>query len=46
MKIIKVDTTSSTNALAATMVTEGEEMPFAVMCREQTAGRGQRGNTW
>lgn len=46
MKIIKVDTTSSTNALAASMASEGTPLPFAVMCREQTAGRGQRGNTW
>lgn len=46
MKIFKVSSTPSTNILAATMAADGTPLPFAVLCQSQTAGRGQRGNSW
>lgn len=45
MEIIKVEETTSTNRLAAELATS-HEVPFAVSTRNQTHGRGQRGNSW
>lgn len=44
-KIVEVDSTASTNTYAATHCTDGPE-PVVVITDRQTAGRGQRGNTW
>lgn len=44
--LITVPETDSTNRLGREMAAHGESVPFAVMASVQTAGRGQRGNTW
>lgn len=41
-----LDVTTSTNDDARRMAAEGAPHGAAVFAREQTAGRGQRGNTW
>lgn len=45
MEIVQLDSVGSTSSWLASM---GDEAPhgLAVMAREQTAGRGQRGNSW
>ena len=43
--IVRVDTAGSTNDLARSLL-ETREPPFAVVAREQTAGRGQYGRMW
>lgn len=45
MHLLKIDTTDSTNNYLSS---HADELPdkIAVMAREQTAGRGQRGNHW
>jgi BirA family transcriptional regulator, biotin operon repressor / biotin---[acetyl-CoA-carboxylase] ligase len=40
------DTLASTNAEALTLARRGERGPLWVVAREQTAGRGRRGNAW
>lgn len=45
MKIIKVETTSSTNSWISQNI-ENLEFPSMVYTPNQTAGRGQRGNSW
>lgn len=45
MLIKKIDSTTSTNSFASELANEIDG-DFAVMAREQTAGRGQRGNSW
>lgn len=45
MNIIRLDTTASTNAAAAAMGNEAAD-GTVVTAAEQTAGRGQRGNSW
>lgn len=45
MEIVKVESTESTNSLAATLAAT-HALPFAVAAHEQTVGRGQRGNSW
>lgn len=45
MKIVKLDKTDSTNTWAAQHETELDKTTL-VYCKEQTAGRGQRGNSW
>jgi BirA family biotin operon repressor/biotin-[acetyl-CoA-carboxylase] ligase len=40
------DTVASTNAEALTLVRSGERGPLWITAREQTAGRGRRGNSW
>lgn len=45
LSIIKVEQTSSTNALLLSMVAYAES-GTVVITDNQTAGRGQRGNTW
>lgn len=44
MKIIWLDQCPSTNSYAASLEESGA--PFAVAARSQTAGRGQKGNSW
>lgn len=44
MKIIWLDECASTNSYAASL--EGDGTPVVVATRSQTAGRGQKGNTW
>lgn len=45
MEIVQLDSVGSTSSWLASL---GDEAPhgLAVMAREQTAGRGQRGNSW
>ena len=45
LNIIEVDNALSTNTLLASMAGEVEH-GTVVLAREQSAGRGQRGNTW
>ncbi|MDE6578218.1 MAG: biotin--[acetyl-CoA-carboxylase] ligase [Muribaculaceae bacterium] len=45
MKIIRLDSTDSTNAWLKRRVGE-DDSECLVYAREQTAGRGQRGNSW
>ncbi|MCH5228683.1 MAG: biotin--[acetyl-CoA-carboxylase] ligase [Muribaculaceae bacterium] len=45
MQILKIDSTTSTNTWIAAHETELAS-PGLVYCKEQTAGRGQRGNSW
>ncbi|MDE6488883.1 MAG: biotin--[acetyl-CoA-carboxylase] ligase, partial [Paramuribaculum sp.] len=45
MDLIKVEETESTNSLAVRLLSE-YSAPFGVMAYRQTAGRGQRGNSW
>ena len=40
------DTLTSTNDQAWTLNKQGLESPFFVIAKQQTAGKGQRGNTW
>jgi BirA family transcriptional regulator, biotin operon repressor / biotin---[acetyl-CoA-carboxylase] ligase len=40
------DTLASTNAEALALARHGERGPLWVVAREQTAGRGRRGNAW
>src|SRR6185437_11516664 len=40
------DTLASTNAEALALARGGERGPLWVVAREQTAGRGRRGNSW
>lgn len=40
------DTLTSTNDQAWTLSHQGVESPFFVIAKQQTAGRGQRGNQW
>jgi BirA family biotin operon repressor/biotin-[acetyl-CoA-carboxylase] ligase len=40
------DTVASTNAEALALARGGERGPLWVVAREQTAGRGRRGNSW
>jgi BirA family biotin operon repressor/biotin-[acetyl-CoA-carboxylase] ligase len=40
------DTLASTNAEALTLARAGERGPLWIAAREQTAGRGRRGNSW
>jgi len=40
------DTLASTNAEALTLARSGERGPLWITAREQTAGRGRRGNSW
>jgi len=40
------DTLASTNAEALTLARGGERGPLWIAAREQTAGRGRRGNSW
>jgi BirA family biotin operon repressor/biotin-[acetyl-CoA-carboxylase] ligase len=40
------DTLPSTNTEALALARSGENGPFWVTARQQTAGRGRRGNTW
>lgn len=45
---IEIETTSSTNDYVKQYLAEHKEvtLPLAVSTKEQTAGKGQRGNTW
>lgn len=45
MELTIIEEAASTNSLAANMAAE-RDGAFALMARRQTAGRGQRGNTW
>lgn len=45
MSVIRIESADSTNNWVATRVAN-MEAPALVYCVEQTAGRGQRGNTW
>lgn len=45
MEIIELEETASTNSYLAAIARESAE-GLAVTCRRQTAGRGQRGNSW
>ncbi len=45
MEIIKIESTDSTSSHLAG-IAEGCAHGTAVMARVQTAGRGQRGNSW
>ncbi len=45
MRLIKVEEVLSTNSLAVRLLPD-HEAPFGVMAVRQTAGRGQRGNSW
>ena len=45
MKVVWLDTIDSTNAVVLRRVAELDNMSV-IAAREQTAGRGQRGNTW
>lgn len=45
LNLIKVDSTPSTNSLLASMAGDAPD-GTAILAREQTAGRGQRGNYW
>ena len=40
------DTLASTNAEALMLARDGERGPLWIAAREQTAGRGRRGNSW
>src|SRR6185437_16660400 len=40
------DTLASTNAEALALARGGERGPLWIVAREQTAGRGRRGNSW
>lgn len=40
------DTIDSTNAEATRQIEAGVELPLWIMTRQQTAGKGRRGNTW
>lgn len=44
MRIIRLDSVGSTNSWIRENL--DQQLPLAVIAREQTAGRGQRGNTW
>jgi BirA family transcriptional regulator, biotin operon repressor / biotin---[acetyl-CoA-carboxylase] ligase len=45
-RLVAHDTLPSTNAEALALARRGEEGPIWVTARQQTAGRGRRGNTW
>lgn len=45
MEIIELEETASTNSWLAARARESSE-GLTVLCRRQTAGRGQRGNSW
>ena len=45
-EITFLDITGSTNDDARAMVLEGRTLPFFVVARQQTMGRGRSGNTW
>lgn len=45
MEIIELEETASTNSWLASKARESSE-GLTVLCRRQTAGRGQRGNSW
>lgn len=45
LNVIEIDSTPSTNTLLASMVGDVEH-GTVVLTREQSAGRGQRGNSW
>ena len=44
--VVVLDSTTSTNDSALQMAGEGAEEGLVVFAEEQTAGRGQRGNSW
>lgn len=45
-QLIIHDTIGSTNSEACAMARAGERGPLWIIAREQTAGRGRRGNSW
>jgi BirA family biotin operon repressor/biotin-[acetyl-CoA-carboxylase] ligase len=45
-RLIGHETLPSTNTQALTLAKRGEQAPFWVTAREQSAGRGRRGNEW
>ena len=46
MKIVRVEQLDSTSSYAARLAKAGEALPFAVIAKSQTAGRGRTGKTW
>lgn len=46
INLINLDTVDSTSSYLAALAAEGAPHGTVVITREQTAGRGQRGNTW
>lgn len=45
-KIVRLDAVPSTNTYARTLDNDPDHRPLVVITDNQTAGRGQRGNTW
>ena len=45
-RLLAYETLASTNAQALALARRGERAPFWVTARQQTAGRGRRGNVW
>lgn len=46
MKVLSYESVGSTNDVCFEKFAEGEALPFAVVARQQTQGRGQFGRTW
>src|SRR5215212_7224371 len=46
VRLIAHDTVGSTNTEAARLARAGERNPLWVTAKQQTAGRGRRGNIW
>ncbi len=46
VKLIAYDTIGSTNTEACNLARAGERAPLWVIAKQQTAGRGRRGNVW
>jgi BirA family transcriptional regulator, biotin operon repressor / biotin---[acetyl-CoA-carboxylase] ligase len=46
VKLIAYDTIGSTNTQACNLARAGEHAPLWVTAKQQTAGRGRRGNVW
>ena len=45
-RLLDHDTVASTNAEALALARRGERGPLWITARQQTAGRGRRGNEW
>ncbi len=46
LKFVFLDTVTSTNDYAVTLIKQGEDSPFWVVAKTQTQGRGRRGRKW